>query len=89
MRVEYSDLAQAGIRRHVADESRQMTCYAALLFYLGNDARSDSVLCAAFPDLELYVYPFHTFRVLYQVRGDVVFVWSFLPSMPDLDDPRT
>jgi hypothetical protein len=86
MRVEYSDLALAGVRRHISDPSRQMSCFASLLFYLGNDARANSVPCPAFPDVELYVYPFMNFRVLYQVKNDVAFVWSFLEATPDHPD---
>lgn len=86
MRVEYSDLALAGIRRHISDPGRQMSCFASLLFYLGNDARANSVICPAFPDIQLYIYPFMTFRVLYQVKDDIVLVWSFLEAIPDQGD---
>ena len=78
MRVEFSDLALAGIRKEFPDPSRQQSCFASLKFYLRRDHEVHSVLCAAFDDIATFIYLFGGhWRVLYAVENHVVVIWSF------------
>lgn len=80
MRVEFSELAVAGIKRELPDPSRQQSCFASLRFYLRRDHDVHSEVCPAFQDRSLYLYAFgNRWRVLYAVDGAGVMVWSFTP----------
>lgn len=76
MRVEFSELALAGLRKLIPDPSSQRSAYASLKWYLARRGAEDSRRCHAFSDRELLVFPFGQFRVLYEAR-DNYFVWSF------------
>ena len=80
MRVEFSELAIAGIKRELPDASRQRSCFASLRFYLRRDHDEHSEVCRAFSDRSLYLYAFGSrWRVLYAVDEAGVMVWSFSP----------
>jgi hypothetical protein len=82
VRVEFSELANASINK-IFDADRRMTCYASLTFYLRAKRELHSHRCPAFTDLDLYIYPFGDWRVLYEVEADRIFVWSFLQAAGD------
>lgn len=78
MKVEFSELALAGIRRELPDPSRQKTCYVHLEFYLRRDHGKHSLRCPAFDDVDVYQYIFgRDWRVLYEVQATRVLIWSF------------
>lgn len=78
MRVEFSELAVAGIARELPDPSRQQSCFVHLRFFLRRDHDVHSEVCPAFDDRTLYLYAFGSrWRVLYEVDGADVMVWSF------------
>ena len=71
MQIRFSELASAGIVNCFPDESRQNTCYVHLKYFLSRDHAEYSVRCDAFDDLELFLYKFGKYRVLW-----VLAVWS-------------
>jgi hypothetical protein len=80
MRVQFSEVALAGIRREFPDSSRQQSCIASLRFYLRRDHEKHSIVCPAFHDINMYLYAFgNRWRVLYSVDATSVVVWSFSP----------
>jgi hypothetical protein len=78
VKIEFSELALAGIRREILDESSQKTCVVHLSFYLRRDYAERAENCPAFPDRDLYLYAFGVWRVLFAIEGDRIVVWSFL-----------
>ena len=80
MRVEFSEIALAGIRRELPDPSRQQSCFASLTFYLRRDHHLHSERCAAFDDVATFIYIFGgRRRVIYEIGHDCVVIWSFTP----------
>ena len=82
--VQFSEFAFAGIRNLIPDQSRQKSFHASFKWYLERDWENRSVVCPAFADKNLFVFPFGPFRVLFEV-DDRVFVWSVsnLTEKPD------
>lgn len=76
MLVRFSEIASAGMARLVADESRRMSLESSMKFYLVTKAQGESRRCPAFNDVELYIWPFWTYQILYEPRSDEIFVWS-------------
>lgn len=80
MRVEFSEIALAAIRREFPDPSRQQSCFASLRFYLRRDHHRHSERCEAFDDVATFIYIFGgRWRVIYEVGHDSVVIWSFTP----------
>ncbi len=77
MKVEFSEIALLGIVRDVEDWERQQSSYHALKWYIARDVPHRAIRHPAFPDKKIYLYALgSTFRVLVEVRSDVLFVWS-------------
>lgn len=80
--VEFSEVAEAGIKRISEDESKQVTLKESLKWYLRRDAEYRAVPCPAFEDKQLFLYPFSQWRVLFEV-SDMVIIWSVRPAKLD------
>ena len=78
MKVTFSELALAGIRREFPDYSRQESCKASLSFYLLGENTDRHFPCPAFDDREIQIYAFGSeWRATYEALPDEVFVWTF------------
>lgn len=78
MRVEFSEIALAGIRKEFPDPSRQQSCFASLRFYLRRDHHLHSEAVNVFGGTQIYLYVFGgRWRVIYEVDRDQVIVWSY------------
>lgn len=82
-RVEFAELALSGIGRLVGDPSKREWLKASLVFYLRRDAEKDARPCPAFPDLELYIFPYWECRILFEIEDDCVVIWSVLPAIAE------
>lgn len=82
-RVEFAELALASIERLIEDPSRQESLKASLKYYLRRDAERDARYCPAFPDIATYIFPYWKCRVLFEIRGECVVIWSVLPAAKD------
>jgi hypothetical protein len=76
-RVEFSEVALAGLAREIEDESSRDWAKASLKFYLRRDAEDQAYLSDAFDDIDIYIFPFNKWRVTFEVSGDCVFIWTF------------
>lgn len=74
--IEFGEVAIAGLNHLVPDESRRKSLKASIVFYLRRDASERSYTCPAFDDRELYLFPIHTYRILFEISGSKVLVWS-------------
>lgn len=83
--LRFSEVALAGMRHLVPDESRRQSLILAIRFYLERDGYFRSRKCPAFPEKSLLIFGLSSFRILYE-DTDPIFVWSVLrASEPDLD----
>ena len=86
MRVEFSEPAEASLRR-LFDEERRMSCRASVSFYLREKHEEHSWRCPAFPDRDMFIFPLGPkWRVLYERRTDRIVVWSFTETIPEEDE---
>jgi hypothetical protein len=77
--LKFSELALAGAKRLVPDESRRQSLIFAIRFYLERDGHYRSRRCPAFPDRPLWIFGLASFRILYE-DTDPIFVWSIVPA---------
>ena len=77
--LKFSELALAGAKRLVPDESRRQSLIFAIRFYLERDGHFRSRRCPAIPDRPLWIFGLASFRILYE-DTDPIFVWSILPA---------
>lgn len=85
MRVEFSELAEAALRK-LFDEGRRASYRASLAFYLREKHEEHSERCPAFSDIELFVYPLGPkWRVLYERNPSRVLVWSITEKSAEED----
>ena len=75
-RVEFSEFAEAGLHRLIADDSRRAWAKQSMKFYLRRDAEDEAVLCPAFDDRQLFVFAFYKYRVLFEISDQTVHIWS-------------
>jgi mRNA-degrading endonuclease RelE of RelBE toxin-antitoxin system len=64
--------------KQVPDESRRKTCEVHLRFYLTVDPLKHAVPCTIYDNRTFFLYRFSKYRVLFQIDGDSLTVWSFL-----------
>lgn len=76
MQVAFSEIALAGLRRELPNESQRQSLIIAIKFYLRRDHERLSEPCPAFEDIRLFLYQLSKFRILYQAEDGLVFVWS-------------
>jgi hypothetical protein len=74
--VRFSELAEAGMRSCMSDD-QVPTSRVHLAFYLRRSSAQISMKLDVFGDVELYLYWFGPFRVLYEIRANEIFIWSF------------
>lgn len=76
MKVRFSEIARAGLRQYLAPD-RWPWCEVSLAFYLTRDHEVRAMRLRVFEDIEIYVFPFGEFRVIYEIVGEEALVWSF------------
>ena len=77
--LKFSELALAGAKRLVPDESRRQSLIFAIRFYLERDGHLRSRRCPAFPEKPLWIFGLASFRILYD-DSDPIYVWSILAA---------
>ena len=78
MRVEFSDLALAGIRKFADDGSKHSGLKHSIAWYVSRHPHHMARRCPAFPDRDLFLFPLgNDMRILYEA-GDIILVWSVL-----------
>lgn len=76
LRVEFSELALAGLAKAMLDTDKRKSIEYAIRFFLKDpQAIFRSRRCPAFADLDLYIWPIQEVRVLFEVT-DFAMVWS-------------
>ncbi len=79
MQIRFSESAAAGMAKFVPDESRRKTCEVHLKFFLSADPLQHAIRCEAFDDIDIFVYRFGPYRVLFELSADIIRIWSFAP----------
>lgn len=77
MQILYSELAAQAMAKLVPDISRRKTCEVHLKFYLLSNPLEHSVRCSAFDDIDIFIYRFGPYRVIFHFGVTIVTVWSF------------
>ena len=54
-KVVFSELALAGMKKVMPDDSKRESMKASMTWYLRRDAESKSIYCPAFDDLNIYI----------------------------------
>lgn len=75
-KVIFTELSQASMKRLMPDESQRESMKASMTWYLRRDAEGKSIRCPAFDDLDVYIYAFSKYRVLFELREADLRIWS-------------
>jgi mRNA-degrading endonuclease RelE of RelBE toxin-antitoxin system len=76
MRVQFAEIAEASLRRLLRDDQLP-TARTHLAFYLRRDHELTSLRLQQFEEVDVHLYRFGGYRVVYEVRTDLTIVWSF------------
>lgn len=85
--VEFSELSLNGLEKIYPDIERRETARHAVEWYVKrDDTLRKSRACPAFEDKNLFVFPLHDMRVLFE-RNGIVRVWSIKKEVEDTFEP--
>jgi hypothetical protein len=79
--IEFSEIAIKGLEKCYPDAEKRITAFHSIEWYVKReDTLEKSRACPAFDDMEMFIFPLHDMRILFE-RNGLVKVWSILKEV--------